>query len=159
MRYEPSDLTPIRQLPFVLYANPYHKSLKVHGMLQDKLKNTITTLATPGTTHVRAQGLSAAVSDQQLHPVMISLHPGTTSVTIIDQMVARFHIPRERLVKDGGGTIIRARLSASEIHQASGLDDVSSVEEEDEDFPFNYLSRFITGIEAAGGYHISPFCI
>lgn len=136
-KYHPSDLSPIRQLSFVHYANIFHRSLKVDRQLQQKLSPPDERFVT-----------SARPAGHLLHVFLaLQVRPSRGPEELIDHILAHYNIPKDRLAVEGDH--IRAMLSEDEIRRLTELDEVRRVEEFEEMAGFNHQSGIITGVNAA----------
>ncbi|KAM7187578.1 hypothetical protein V8F33_011134 [Rhypophila sp. PSN 637] len=120
-KYEPQDLTPIRELQFAVFANPFHESLSLDPGLEAKLEQGN-----------RPRGIVAVVSDseapEELHEVIIKLHPLSRTPEEMRAYLASSHygIPRERIFLGMG--MLSASLTAEQILRVAKIDDVQMLD-------------------------------
>ncbi|KAM7184242.1 Peptidase S8/S53 domain containing protein, partial [Rhypophila sp. PSN 637] len=120
-KYEPSDLSPVRDLPFVVYANPYHESLSLNPSWLDQLME-----------ERRPQ------APAELHDVVIMLHArARTPEEMLNYLVSDLGIPKDRLFLEIMS--LKGSLSASEILRISKMDDVKSIHPEPRVESFSHL--------------------
>ncbi|KAK3329196.1 peptidase S8/S53 domain-containing protein [Apodospora peruviana] len=172
-RYEPKDLAPVRQLPFVIYANPVHESLSLTPGLEAKL--AVHRKSEPGSSSVR-HGVAAAAAAaaaaglralnlasppstsqpkpspgptaSEFHDVYIQPYRGAMKPQQLrDHLISRLGIPQKRLALEL--IALRGRLTADEIKKVAKFDEVFRVEDVGNVVMHNHLARDIVGVPTA----------
>lgn len=118
-RYEPTELSHIKELPFVVYANVYHSNFVIHSSLNNKLDNE-------ETLRNSAQN---ANRPSKSHKVLIILHEqhGQSVSSIRNHIANLLHLSPADFEISEGRNRLSAKLSASQIRQISALDEVQSI--------------------------------
>ncbi|KAK4212054.1 peptidase S8/S53 domain-containing protein [Rhypophila decipiens] len=132
-KYEPSDLSPVRDLPFVVYANPYHESLSLNPAWLDQLMEERGPQGLVG-----APGTPTTAAPAELHDVVIMLHArARTPEEMLNYLVSDLGIPKDRLFLEIMS--LKGSLAASEILRISKMDDVKSIHPEPRVESFSHL--------------------
>ncbi|KAM7207811.1 Peptidase S8/S53 domain containing protein [Naviculisporaceae sp. PSN 640] len=138
-RFEPGDLTPIRQLPFVIYANPYHESLSLHPDFEAALLDE----KQPRRGLVGASSTATATAPPpEHHKVSIMLHPMARNPdNLRDYLVSAHGIHSDRLFLAIRG--LTGYLTADEILRVAKIDDVEAVYKESQPGACNHLTEAV----------------
>jgi serine protease AprX len=144
--YEPADLTKIRALPFVEYANVYHQDLVVHAGLKEKLDSTLRQSGQSAETR-RLEGdpeaSRAAPEDPRFYNVW--LHDEDPSDEMIHQVVDLLPTDPASIVHLGCG-IFRAQLSAQDFDRIARIDHVGRITEVQKLELHNHEARKVVGL-------------
>jgi serine protease AprX len=138
-RYDPTDLTPIRNLIFVDWAGPYLPGFKVPATLSPQGTNrlTLATAAVPA-AHV----LSDAPKD-----VDVVFHRDADPPVAARKIAAAAGLEPDDLKPAGGK--VRIRVPLSRMGDLAAVDDVRHIEEVFASKLHNEISRQVLGIEMA----------
>jgi hypothetical protein len=148
----------IRNLPFVIYANPFQESLSLDPALEAKLARSqsvpsghqpLSLAAVRILSKAPAEALEPPDSD--LYDVFIVPHTRAMSPQqLLYYLVSHLGIPREHLAREM--LCVRARLTADEIRHVARIDDVMIVEEMQPMELDNHLSREVVRVSDAVAY-------
>ncbi|KAM7184240.1 Peptidase S8/S53 domain containing protein [Rhypophila sp. PSN 637] len=122
-KFTPHDLSALRDLPYVLYANPYHESLSLKPALERMLargrQGFAASVAGPSTAAVQA-------GHGDLVEVAISLHPSSrTPDEFRSYLAASYAVPVQKIHINL--TSVTACLNTEQIVRVSKIDDVAEV--------------------------------
>lgn len=115
--FEADDLSQIRALPFVTWANTYLQGFKISGDLMD---------SPPGEGVAAFAALDAPLADDS-RQVDIVLHRGVGGDQVLTQIAQAAGLDPETLT--GGRNKVRARLQRSRLQGVAQIDQVRHIEE------------------------------
>ncbi|KAM7184241.1 Peptidase S8/S53 domain containing protein [Rhypophila sp. PSN 637] len=131
-RFKPTDLSAVRRLPFVIYANAYHTDLRLP----------------PGFSSALVEEIRHRLGPAELHEVLISLHPGGMSPEDFrSHLVSCLGISRDNLFLTIQG--LSGSIRAEEILQVAKLDHVAIVEKEGVAEPHCHLAEDVVSLPRA----------
>ncbi|KAK4212053.1 peptidase S8/S53 domain-containing protein [Rhypophila decipiens] len=131
-RFKPTDLSTVRQLPFVIYANAYHAHLRLP----------------PGFSSALVEEIRHRPGPAELHEVLISLHPGGISPEDMrSYLVSNLGISRDNLFLRLQG--LSGSLRAEDILRVAKLDHVAIVEKEGVAEPHCHLTEGVINLVTA----------
>ncbi|KAM7219569.1 Peptidase S8/S53 domain containing protein [Rhypophila decipiens] len=133
-RFKPTDLSTVRQLPFVIYANAYHAHLRLP----------------PGFSSALVDEIRHRLGPAELHEVLISLHPGGISPEYLrSYLVSYLGISRGSLFLTPQG--LSESMRAEEILQVAKLGLVAIVEKQGVAEPDCHLAEGVINLATARG--------
>jgi serine protease AprX len=129
--YEPSDLTRIRALPDVDYANVYHDDLVIHATFKEKLSK-------------RTSGMSS-----ELREVAIFLHDEKRALETMQELGQIRSVVSESLVNEGYG-VIRAEVNDQDLNQIAMIENASRIQEVTPLQEMIHKARKVIKVESVG---------
>ena len=143
--YEGSDLTKIRELPFVVYANTYHNHLVISPDLEVEHSQQSREDSLPDPIGDEEKDIA-----QQRFPLFhVFLHHQNRAGQTIEALYGISSVDRRSVVDEGFG-ILRARFDPRVMDKVAGIDNVSVIQEVGKFTTLNQKSRNVLSIPDLG---------
>ncbi len=138
-RYEPADLGPVQNLPFVEWANPYLRDFKIAANLRGRERSSRQPAA------LLALGPMESSPSPQPAEVDVVLHNDTPAEDVVEALAEAAGVDRDSL--EICRNRVRATIQHHRLERVAALDEVRHVEEVLPNVLFNNVARGILGAD------------